>query len=156
MSRREFRFLDPGSLIDGELSLELIRHNPADPVRGFVPSYDFAMRVASDPKQLAGLINFRAGNTYGLEMFGGHFGYGVEPAFRGRRFAARSCRLLLPFVRRHDLITIWITCNPDNAASRRTCERVGCTLETIVPLPPDNDQYKVGERFKCRYRLDLT
>jgi tagatose 1,6-diphosphate aldolase len=151
----EFRFLDPGALVDGEFFLELIRQRPADRARGLVPSYDFAMRVARDPTQLAGLINFRAGSTYNLEMFGGHFGYGVEPAYRGNHYAARACRLLLPFVRRHDLLTLWITCNPDNHASRRTCECLGCSLETIVPLPPDNDQYKDGERFKCRYRLDL-
>jgi tagatose 1,6-diphosphate aldolase len=152
---RPFEFLDPGPLVDGELSLELIRKSPADPVRGFVPSYDFAMRHARDPKQLAGLINFRAGSTYALEMYGGHFGYGVEAPFRGRHFAERACRLLLPLARRHDLTLLWITCNPENIASRRTCERLGCQLFDIVPLPPDNDQYKDGERFKCRYCLDL-
>jgi tagatose 1,6-diphosphate aldolase len=150
-----FRFLDPGTLVDGELTLELIRQKPADLSRGIVPSYDFAMRAASDPTKLAGLINFRAGSTYALEMFGGHFGYGVEPAFRGRHFAERACRLLLPFARRHQLTLLWITCNPDNVPSRRTCERLGCTLADIVPLPPDNDQYLAGERFKCRYVLPL-
>jgi predicted acetyltransferase len=152
---RPFRFLDPGRLVDGELSLELIRQKPADPARGLVPSYDFAMRVAQEPKALAGLINFRAGSTYALEMFGGHFGYGVEPPYRGDHCAERACRLLLPLARRHDLLTLWITCNPDNHASRRTCERLGCALADIVPLPPNNDQYLAGERFKCRYRIHL-
>jgi len=152
---RAFRFLDAGQLVDGELSLDLVRQKPADQAKGLVPSYDFAMRSARDPKALAGLINFRAGSTYALEMFGGHFGYGVEPPYRGNHYAERACRLLLPFARRHDLQILWITCNPDNTASRRTCERLGCTLADVVPLPPDNDQYKDGERFKCRYCIDL-
>jgi RimJ/RimL family protein N-acetyltransferase len=63
--------------------------------------------------------------------------------------------LLLPFARRHGLKTIWITCNPNNWPSRRTCERLGATLVEIVPLPPDNDQYIAGEREKCRYRIEL-
>ena len=37
-------------------------------------------------------------------------------------------RLLLPLARRHGLQTVWITCNPDNWASRRTCELAGAEL----------------------------
>jgi tagatose 1,6-diphosphate aldolase len=62
--------------------------------------------------------------------------------------------LLLPLARSHGLMTIWITCNPDNFASRRTCELAGATLVEIVDLPEDNDMYQRGERQKCRYRLD--
>jgi len=49
----------------------------------------------------------------------------------------------------------WITCNPDNAASRRTCELAGAVLVEIVDLPEDIDMYQEGERQKCRYRLEL-
>jgi tagatose 1,6-diphosphate aldolase len=51
--------------------------------------------------------------------------------------------------------TLWITCNPDNYASRRTCERLGAEMVEIVPLPSNNVLYQRGEREKCRYRLDL-
>jgi tagatose 1,6-diphosphate aldolase len=64
-------------------------------------------------------------------------------------------RLLFPFARRHGFKTIYITCNPDNRASRRTCERLGATLVEIIKLPPDNDMYQDGEREKCRYRINL-
>jgi tagatose 1,6-diphosphate aldolase len=47
---------------------------------------------------------------------------------------------------------VWITCNPDNWASRRTCERLGCQLVDIVELPEHIDMYQDGERQKCRYR----
>jgi predicted acetyltransferase len=50
---------------------------------------------------------------------------------------------------------LWITCNPENVASRRTCELVGGELVDIVDLPVDSDMYKEGARQKCRYRVKL-
>jgi tagatose 1,6-diphosphate aldolase len=150
-----FAFLDTGQLVDGELALALRSLNPADPSRRFVPTYDFQMLVpaADASPSPAGAINLRAGTTRDLELYGGHFGYHVEAQFRGHHYAERSVRLLLPLARRHGLQTIWITCNPDNWASRRTCERLGGVLVEIVDLPPDNDMYLEGERQKCRYRI---
>ena len=49
----------------------------------------------------------------------------------------------------------WITCNPDNIASRRTREAPGARLIQIVPLPESSDLYAAGDRWKCRYRLAL-
>jgi tagatose 1,6-diphosphate aldolase len=145
-------FLDPGELREDELELVLVVRQPEVPPRGWVPGYVFEMRIDG---QRVGAIHFRAGTTEILERYSGHIGYGVDPPFRGRRLASRSLRLLLPFIRRHGLATLWITCNPDNLASRRTCELVGAAFVEIVPLPPDNDQYLEGDREKCRYRLDL-
>src|SRR5205823_5590149 len=139
-------------LRDGELELLLIARNPADPVKRWVPSYDFELRVGGER---AGRINFRAGDNPSLQTYGGHFAYAVEPAFRGHHYAEHGVRLLLPFAKRHGLKTVYITCNPDNWPSRRTCERLGATLIEIVSLPPDNDQYIAGEREKCCYRIDL-
>ena len=152
MTPADFQFLDPGPLSDGELSLALVARKPADPVKRWVPSYDFDLIVGG---QVAGRINFRAVDAPSLRTYGGHFAYGVEPAFRGHHYAERGVRLLFPFARRHGYQTIWITCNPDNWPSRRTCERLGGTLVEIVPLPPDNDMYLDGEREKCRYRINL-
>ena len=50
---------------------------------------------------------------------------------------------------------LWITCNPENAASRRTCEIARGKLIETVDLPQHNEQYNRGERRKCRYRFDL-
>ena len=41
---------------------------------------------------------------------------------------------------------LYITCNPDNIPSRKTCEKLGLILEEIVDLPEDNEMYKEGER----------
>jgi tagatose 1,6-diphosphate aldolase len=95
------------------------------------------------------------GTQYDLVMFNGQMGYMVYPPARGRHFAERAVRLLFPLARRHGINPLWITCNPDNFASRRTCERLGGQLVEIVPVPAENALYARGEREKCRYRIDL-
>jgi tagatose 1,6-diphosphate aldolase len=104
---------------------------------------------------IAGRIDLRVGDTEHLRYYAGQIGYGVEPLHRGHPYAARAVRLLMPLARRHGLAELWITCNPDNIASRRTCELAGAEFVEIVDLPPDNDMYRRGERQKCRYRLAL-
>lgn len=142
----------PPPLVDAELELMLVERTPADPERNWVPAYRFEMRVVG---HVAGGVTLRVGHGEYLERYAGHIGYGVEPAFRGNRYAARSTRLLFALARRHGLQTLWITCNPENVASRRTCELVGGELVDIVDLPSDSDMYQRGERQKCRYRIRL-
>ena len=149
-----FEFHDPGQLIDGDLELVLLEQYPGNPAINYVPAYRFKMTVAGQDKEI-GHIELRVGNTRHLVMYGGHLAYGVDPDHRGHRYAARACQLLLPLARRHGLQTLWITCNPDNIASRRTCELAGAELVEIVDLPEETDMYQEGERQKCRYRLDL-
>jgi tagatose 1,6-diphosphate aldolase len=153
-SQEPFTFLDPGSLIDGDLELVLVETYPADPYRGYVPAYRFHMRPTGRPIRM-GEISLRVGSTEHIERYAGHIGYAVEPAYRGHRYAARSCRLLFPLALRHALNPLWITCDPDNLASRRTCELVGATLVEIVPIPKDDPLYTPTTRWKCRYRVDL-
>ena len=62
---------------------------------------------------------------------------------------------MLPLAKRHGMRRMWITCNPDNAASRRTCERLGATLVDTVPIPPDHPFRLRGEIAKCRYVIEL-
>lgn len=50
---------------------------------------------------------------------------------------------------------LWMTCSPDNLASRCTCELLGAVFVETVDLPEDIDMYREGERQKCRYRLQL-
>ena len=141
-------------------------HEPADGSPGRVPQYHFWMRIRHDvpppiggslpPVRIAGAIGFRVGSTHTIEMYYGHFGYHVYPPARGRGYAERSCRLLIRLACEHGLKTLWITCNPDNYASRRTCERLGARLVSIVPVPHDDPLYYRGEREKCRYRLEIN
>ena len=149
-----FQFLQPGPLVDRDLVLQLIERSPGDPAHDVVPSYRFKM-TRQDRSVEMGRIDLRIGNTHNLIMYGGHIGYRVHAEYRGQHFAARAVRLLVPLARAHKLGTLWITCNPDNWASRCSCELAGLKLVEIVDLPPNIDMYFQGERQKCRYRLYL-
>ena len=132
-----------------------------DASKGWVPQYSFWMRLRDrglfrrPPVRIAGGISLRVGTTYAIEMYYGHVGYHVYPPARGHHYAERSVRRLLPLARRHGLRTLWITCNPDNVASRRTCERLGMHLAGTVRVPEGDPLYARGDREKCRYCLAL-
>ena len=127
-----------------------VERTPGDPSRHWLPAYIFEMRV--DGHKVGGL-NIRIGNTPAIVGYLGHIGYAVDPEHRGHHYAERACRLVLPLAKAHGLDAIWIMCNPDNAASRRTCERLGAIYVGTVPVPEDCDLYRHGERESCRYRV---
>jgi tagatose 1,6-diphosphate aldolase len=135
--------------------LWLAQFHPGDPLKSHVPDYEFYMKSAGSP-ETAGRISLRIGTNEFIRLYAGHIGYEVFPQWRGRHFAERAVRLLVPLAREHGLSELWITCNPENGASRRTCERLGAVLAGIVELPPGSDMYDRGERRKCRYRLSIA
>jgi predicted acetyltransferase len=145
-------FLDPGELSDGNLRLVLRARVPASPEKGWVPMYRFDITVSGER---VGGIDFRLGASDFITRFAGQIGYGIDERHRGHRYAARAVRLLTSLARAHGLSPLWITCNPENVASRRTCELAGAELVEIVDLPRDCDMYLKGDRRKCRYRLAL-
>jgi len=140
-----------------------------DRLAGKVPAYHFWMMIDPahlgvraaggdglvGPSRIAGGIGLRVGQNRELEFFSGHIGYHVFPQCRGRHLAARACRLLLPLCRAHKLTPLWITTNPDNTPSRKTCLRLGARLVDTVAIPEDHPFFARGETHKCRYRLDL-
>jgi tagatose 1,6-diphosphate aldolase len=149
-----FDFHDPGRLLDGDLELVLVDKHPGCPDADHAPRYEFKMTLAGQGEEI-GRIELRVGSTDHLILYAGQIGYRVHRGYRGQHYAARACRLLLPLARSHGLVPLWITCNPDNIASRRTCELAGAEMVGIVDLPQESDMYQRGERQKCRYRLDV-
>ena len=148
------KFYDPGRPQDGLLTLVLRRTYKGSRSLGLAPNYAFAM-THTDTGAHMGDIDLRLSNDHYITHYAGHIGYGVDRPYRGQHYAARACRLLLPLAKKHGLTPLWITCNPDNLASRKTCEALGATLEEIVSVPPGSDLFRRGEREKCRYRVDL-
>lgn len=132
---------------------------PADLARGWAPVYHFWMYLNDSlglpPVRIAGGMGLRIGNTQEIELYSGHIGYHVYPPARGHHYSERACRLVLPLARRHGLSQLWITTNPDNYPSRRTCERLGAELVEVVTLPRDHPFRLRGETAKCRYLLKL-
>ena len=148
-----FRFRQPGRLVDGDLELAAKGLHPADPVKGYVPWYEFEMRRTGTAIRL-GAISLRIGAARRLRC-PGQIGYAVDPPHRGHRYAARSCRLLMPLARAHGLKAAWLTVDPANAPSIATCEIIGARYVDTVRIPRDHEMYRRGARFRRRYRLDL-
>jgi tagatose 1,6-diphosphate aldolase len=150
MDSPALRQAGPGELRDGELRLELeaFAVHPAHRV----PAYHFRMVHAVTAAEL-GAIRLRAGSTRHIEMYAGHIGYAVHEAYRGHRYASRSVRLLIPLARRLEIDPLWITCDPDNVASRRSLELAGACFVEIVDVPENCIIYRSGHPRKCRYML---
>lgn len=153
MVKTPFRFLRPGRLIDGDLELVLVRTVPADPVKRHVPSYEFEMRHPGKTFAM-GSIRLRIGSALALR-YPGHIGYEVKRRFRGHRYAARSCRLLFPLARAHGLKAVWLTVDPNNIASQRTCEILGAQWVETVRIPKKHEMFAPGAPYRRRYRVDL-
>ena len=147
-----FTFLDTAHLTDGEVTLRLTRTVEGDDARGWVPAYHFAIcRADGTP---VGGCDLRIGYNRNL-YYGGHIGYHVDPIHRGHHYAAKACRLLLPLAKAHGMRYLYISCNPNNVASYKTCEAAGGRLMLITPLPEHNDMRQLGELHKRIYRFEL-
>jgi tagatose 1,6-diphosphate aldolase len=112
--------------------------------------------VHRETKEELGAIRLRIGSTPHIERYAGHIGYGVDPQHRGHHYAARALRLLMPLAKQLNLDPLWITCDPENMASRRTLELVGAEFLEIVDVPADCIIHKSGHPQKFRYRLALN
>lgn len=140
------------NLIDFDLRLRLDLSCHHNPVKDGVPFYQFSMQCG---KEVVGVIHLRIGDHPSLTNHLGHIGYEVFPHFRGRSYAQRATRLLLPLAKSNGMKELWITCNPDNLASKRTCEKLGATYVNTVVVPPDSPMYAAGDRLKRRYYIRL-
>lgn len=146
-------FLDTSFLKNNEIQLRLQRTSDGDPERGWVPAYYFA--ICDKQGNEIGGCDLRIGYNDNI-YYGGNIGYHVNEEYRGHHYATKACLLLFELAKKHDMSHIIITCNPDNYASRKTCEYAGCELIEIVELPEDNDmRIEDGETEKCIYKILL-
>ncbi|WP_141015501.1 GNAT family N-acetyltransferase [Nocardioides sambongensis] len=106
---------------------------PGTPDGARVPStyYWIAAGDGGADDELVGFLNFRHTlNDFLLDQ-GGHIGYGVRPSARRRGHAAAALRLALLDAPGLGIDRVLVTCDLDNAASRRTIEINGGELEDI-------------------------
>ena len=80
----------------------------------------------------------------------GHIGYSVVPWKRGKGYATKGLRLLLPEARLVGLPYVEITTDADNIASQRVIEANGGELVEHFTKPP-----QFGSRPGLRYRIAL-
>lgn len=144
---------------DGVIDLVPIRLFPPEEEMGFGEVYDYIIAPHGQRRE-AGRISLRLGESPCVYYFG-HIGYHIDPPWRGHHYAARACALLEPLIAASGKSSIVITTDPDNMPSRHTCERIGCILESIVPVPPLMQSRWELSPVKCRYvwkintRMDL-
>ena len=147
-------FLDTSFLKNDELWLRLDKTVEGDPARDWVPAYHFSICNLQGSRM--GACDLRIGYNRKL-YYGGHIGYRIGEEFRGHHYAGKACLLLFGLAKKHGMDRLIITCNPDNIASRKTCEYAGGTLLEIVGLPEDNDmRVEDGETEKCIYQFVLN
>jgi predicted acetyltransferase len=114
--------------------------------------YSFAVTKGAE---VVGHISFRIGYTEGL-YFGGNIGYDINEEYRGRGYAGKACRLLIPVAKAHGMTTLRISNNVNNLASRRVCEKLGARLIRAARLPEWTDMYKEGGRYENLFDWDIT
>jgi len=90
--------------------------------------------VERSSHKIAGEIALRLGEGESLYYLG-HIGYHIDPPFRGNHGALRACRMVLPLIRQMGMRSFVITTDEDNMPSIRTCESLGCILESTVDVP---------------------
>ena len=137
---------------DGEIGLRLIRNNKRGHISsGFVP-IEYYMIIRLRDGITVGQCDLRVGNNEAIN-YAGHIGYSVMPPYQGHHYAAKACKLLMVLAKARGLEEILITCNPDNMASRRTCEIIGAYFLGIVQVPSYAVDYSLGNYEKCQYRV---
>jgi tagatose 1,6-diphosphate aldolase len=113
-------------------------------------------RMIDSAGEHVGNINLRLESTQHVIRIAGHVGYGVHAAHRGHRYAAQAVRLIVPVAREHGIDPLWITCDPENIASRRTLELAGAEYVETVPILLRNAIFPAGNPRKCRFRLSTA
>lgn len=141
-------------ILKGEdVSLLLERKAKKDTKSDWLPAHYFF--ILDKNKKKVGVCDLRLGhndNSY----YGGNIGYRVFEEDRGNRYAAKACLLLFSYARSLGMEYVIITCDPDNLASKRTCEILGGELLEITELPEDHVMREGGSTHKCIFRYDLT
>lgn len=89
--------------------------------------------VDRNTSRTAGEIALRIGEGGSL-FYLGHIGYHMDPPFQGRHGALRACRMVIPLLQEMGMRSFVITTDDDNIPSIRTCEKLGCVLESTVDV----------------------
>ena len=148
----EFMFFDTDFLKSEEIYLKLEKVTEENQDKNYVPAYHF--KICTLNGEEIGECDLRIGyneNTY----YGGNIGYSIKEEYRGNHFAGKASLLLFELAKKHNMEYLIITCNPENLASRKTCEYIGCEFTEIVKLPENREEYILGKREKCVYRINF-
>lgn len=144
-------FMKIPTLTDGTISLKCTAKHPADPQKGWVPSYDFDIyldnsHILGIPDEKVGDCRLRIG-THAQLRYPGHIGYAIDAGHRGNGYAAKACRLLRPVALYHGLNELIISVYEDNSPSWRVCEKLCARFVKTTEIPQWHDLYAEGAQY---------
>jgi predicted acetyltransferase len=113
---------------------------------GWVPATTFWQ--IDDGEVVVAMSNLRHALTPFLSNHGGHIGYYVAPAFRGKGYGTQVLAATLPEARKLKLDRVLLTVDSDNEPSVRVIEGNGGVLE-------DERVDETSGRMHRRYWIDL-
>lgn len=101
-----------------------------------------------------GKISIRIGHNY-HSYYNGNIGYEIDEAYRGQRYAGEAAKAVLEVARYHGMQKLYLSCEEENTASRRTIEGLGARLLEITELPEDYFGWYEGiPRYRI-YELEI-
>ena len=94
-----------------------------------------------------------------LLTYGGHIGYSIRPARRGRGYGKAILALTLGVSREIGLRRVLVTCDSDNIGSRKIIEHNGGQFESAMVMPSQTLRAEGRQSVRCieklRYWIDL-
>jgi len=86
----------------------------------------------------------------------GAIGYSIYEKYRGHHYALEACKIVKTIAKdEYHLDKLIITCNPDNIASFKTLEKLGCEYKGVEDVPISHELYWRKERKKAIFELKL-
>lgn len=146
------KFLNTDFLFDDKIILKVEKLTEENPEKKWVPAYLFEIFDKNGNK--VGICDLRIGHSEGL-YYGGNIGYEIYEEYRGHHYSARACELLFKLAKLHELEYLYITCNPENIASKKICEFLQGEFVGLVALPMDNEMRNDGDTHKLVYKFIL-
>lgn len=140
----DFKYLTD-NIIDLKMTLKLNGNNPACYYQIF----------EHNTNNLIGYCGVRFGENEELYYLG-NIEYEILNEYRGNNYAVKASILLKQIADALNIKDLKITCNPDNIASVKTIEKLGCKFIEIAKIPKGHKLYKKGERLVAVYNLNLN
>lgn len=131
------------------MKLELLEYVKDNLPNGFDPYWIYLIIVN---QQEVGRIVLREGDDYS-RYFDGHISYHIEEEYRGHHYSYQACLLLRKYIDKDHVI---ITCDPQNIASKKIIERLGCEFIERKLIPNNLKKlFHQREKEKLIYKWRL-
>lgn len=110
----------------------------------YVPSID----------RVVGRVEYRFEEAKELKYYG-NIGYVVYLPYRGNNYAYQATQMLIKIIKERypEIHEIYITCNPDNLASKKTIEKFDVTYLGCIKVEKKHELYRLGDKEKDIYVL---